>query len=71
MAATDAEIIQRSGAELSYADIAYALGIPVGTVRSRLNRARRRMRELLGLDGQEEGREVRTLIEVEAADGRA
>ena len=58
-------------AELSYADIAYALGIPVGTVRSRLNRARRRMRELLGLDGQEEGREVRALADVEVADGRA
>lgn len=58
-------------AELSYSDIAYALGIPVGTVRSRLNRARRRMRELLGLDGQEEGRDARPFPEVEVADGRA
>jgi RNA polymerase sigma factor (sigma-70 family) len=32
--------------ELSYDDIATALGLPVGTVRSRLNRARRRLREL-------------------------
>ncbi len=33
--------------ELSYADIAIALAIPVGTVRSRLNRARRRLRRAL------------------------
>jgi RNA polymerase sigma-70 factor (ECF subfamily) len=31
---------------LSYDDVADALSIPVGTVRSRLNRARRRLREL-------------------------
>ncbi|MEQ4204271.1 RNA polymerase sigma factor [Actinopolymorpha sp. B9G3] len=35
-------------AELSYADIAMALDIPTGTVRSRLNRARRKVREALG-----------------------
>ena len=34
--------------ELSYAEIAEALGIPVRTVRSRLNRARRKLREALG-----------------------
>jgi RNA polymerase sigma factor (sigma-70 family) len=38
-------------AELSYEEIAQALEIPVGTVRSRINRARRRVRELL--DGVE------------------
>jgi RNA polymerase sigma-70 factor (ECF subfamily) len=32
--------------DLGYEDIAAALGIPVGTVRSRLNRARRRLREV-------------------------
>ena len=32
--------------DLSYQDIATALGLPVGTVRSRLNRARGRLREL-------------------------
>jgi RNA polymerase sigma-70 factor (ECF subfamily) len=39
-------------AELGYADIAQALGIPVGTVRSRLSRARSRLRELLAPTGQ-------------------
>jgi RNA polymerase sigma-70 factor (ECF subfamily) len=37
-------------AELSYADAARALDVPVGTVRSRLSRARARLRELLGDD---------------------
>ena len=39
-------------AELAYGDIATALGIPVGTVRSRINRARRRLRELLAASAQ-------------------
>ncbi len=34
--------------ELSYAEAAEALDIPVGTVRSRLNRARRKMRKAFG-----------------------
>jgi RNA polymerase sigma factor (sigma-70 family) len=41
--------------ELSYEDIALALEIPVGTVRSRLNRARGRLRELMGATGQQQG----------------
>jgi DNA-directed RNA polymerase specialized sigma24 family protein len=35
-------------ADLSYAEVATALGIPVGTVRSRLHRARTRMLAALG-----------------------
>ncbi|MEV3856473.1 sigma-70 family RNA polymerase sigma factor [Streptomyces sp. NPDC050095] len=35
-------------ADLTYQDVAEALGIPVGTVRSRLNRARRKVRAALG-----------------------
>jgi RNA polymerase sigma-70 factor, ECF subfamily len=34
--------------DLTYEEVAQALGIPVGTVRSRLNRARRKVREALG-----------------------
>lgn len=37
---------------LTYEQIALALDVPVGTVRSRLHRARRRVRELLGDPGQ-------------------
>jgi len=38
---------------LSYDEISRALGIPVGTVRSRINRVRRSLRELVGEVGQE------------------
>jgi len=39
--------------ELSYQHVADALELPIGTVRSRLNRARGRLRELLGARGKE------------------
>jgi len=42
-------------AELSYEQIAEALGIPLGTVRSRLHRARGVVRELLEANGEEMG----------------
>ena len=38
---------------LSYAEISVALGIPVGTVRSRIHRARQRLRELASGCGHE------------------
>jgi RNA polymerase sigma-70 factor (ECF subfamily) len=45
-------------AELSYEEAALALGIPVGTVRSRLSRARARMRELTADTGHEVANEA-------------
>jgi len=39
--------------DLRYEEIAQALGLPIGTVRSRLHRARRRVRELLAATGQQ------------------
>jgi RNA polymerase sigma-70 factor (ECF subfamily) len=46
-------------ADLTYEQVAVALGVPIGTVRSRLHRARARLRELLGPIGQyEDGRYV-------------
>jgi RNA polymerase sigma-70 factor (ECF subfamily) len=44
-----------AGMELSYEDAALALGLPVGTVRSRLSRARARLRELAPGSGHKEG----------------
>jgi RNA polymerase sigma-70 factor (ECF subfamily) len=42
--------------ELSYQGVAEALELPVGTVRSRLNRARAHLRELLGPAGKDRER---------------
>ena len=46
--------------ELGYEEAAVALGIPVGTVRSRLSRARGRLRELSARSGHEGREEVST-----------
>src|SRR5262245_10365744 len=42
--------------ELSYEEVAIALNVPVGTVRSRLSRARRRLREPVAPSGKEGAR---------------
>jgi len=42
--------------DLSYESVAEALELPIGTVRSRLNRARTRLRELLERGGKNRGR---------------
>jgi RNA polymerase sigma factor (sigma-70 family) len=41
-------LLLHAWADLGYEEIALATGVPVGTVRSRLHRARRRLREALG-----------------------
>jgi len=50
-------LLLHAWAELTYEQIGNALGIPIGTVRSRLSRGRRRLRELLSLSGQVADRE--------------
>ncbi|GAA2210631.1 RNA polymerase sigma factor [Nonomuraea monospora] len=49
LSAEDREVLLMiAWADLSYEEVATALGIPVGTVRSRLHRARRKTRAALG-----------------------
>jgi len=53
-------------AELGYEETAIALGIPIGTVRSRLARARARLRELTADSGHETGGNQAALARKEA-----
>ena len=48
--------------DLSYGEIATAQDVPVGTVRSRLNRARKRIRERIDHDGQEGDDPIRRAV---------
>lgn len=48
--------------ELTYDEIATAQDVPVGTVRSRLNRARKRIRERIGDGGQEGDEPIRRAV---------
>jgi RNA polymerase sigma factor (sigma-70 family) len=57
-------------AELTYQEAASALNVPVGTVRSRLSRARRRVRKELGLpDPEQEDLSLSWNLQGEITDG--
>jgi RNA polymerase sigma-70 factor (ECF subfamily) len=44
-------IVLREFEDLAYEDLARIIGIPIGTVMSRLSRARVKLRQALSLDG--------------------
>ena len=46
--------------DMSYADVSRALGIPMGTVMSRLSRGRERLRRVMNADGPKSGLKVVT-----------
>lgn len=52
-------VVLRDVADLDYAEIAEVLGVPVGTVKSRIARGRAQLVEILGNRGAGEGRRTR------------
>ena len=56
-------LLLHAWAELSDAEIAESLSLPLGTVKSRLSRARERLRNRLDLIGQEEAKSPKTAEE--------
>ena len=51
---SDAEVVMKDLEGLKYEEIAEVIGVPIGTIRSRIHRARLELRDLLGpLDTQE------------------
>ena len=61
-------LLLMAGPGLTYQEMSQALGIPVGTVRSRVSRGRGQLRELLGLSGQYKDRDE-ALRHVSIAEG--
>lgn len=49
-----AEILRAANASATYLDLSFELGIPLGTVKSRLHRARQRLEKLRAADRQKE-----------------
>jgi RNA polymerase sigma-70 factor (ECF subfamily) len=47
--------------DLTYEQVAVALNVPVGTIRSRIHRARGKLRELLGANGQDRDMNARAV----------
>lgn len=49
-----AEILRAANASATYLDLSFELGIPLGTVKSRLHRARKRLEKLRTADHQKD-----------------
>ena len=62
-------LLLAASADLTYEEIARSLGVPVGTVRSRLARGRHRLRELLDSDGQHQKDAINVMPATEGTPG--